>query len=148
MEFDKKLLSALVVNYNEQHSCKRRGVSGGAPKHSSKNKKERRRTLSLNTGFAELRQRLPNLPADTKLSKIRTLRLAASYITHLRQLLAEAPPYNPMQHLNNAAPQIHMTEVAMDKVAFSPEPVEKRTSGRTGWPQHVWALELKQENPT
>lgn len=23
----------------------------------------------------------------------------------------------------------------------------RRAKGRTGWPQHVWALELKQEHP-
>ena len=32
---------------------------------------------------------LPWVPADTKLSKLDTLRLAASYISHLRQILAE-----------------------------------------------------------
>jgi len=51
-------------------------------------KKERRRTESINTAFAELRERIPNVPADTKLSKIKTLRLATSYICYLMDVLA------------------------------------------------------------
>lgn len=51
------------------------------------NKKERRRTQSINSAFANLRECIPNVPADTKLSKIKTLRLATSYITYLTELL-------------------------------------------------------------
>ncbi|KAL0273094.1 UNVERIFIED_CONTAM: hypothetical protein PYX00_005851 [Menopon gallinae] len=47
------------------------------------NKKERRRTQSINNAFADLRDCIPNVPADTKLSKIKTLRLATSYIAYL-----------------------------------------------------------------
>lgn len=47
------------------------------------NKKERRRTQSINNAFADLRDCIPNVPADTKLSKIKTLRLATSYIGYL-----------------------------------------------------------------
>ena len=39
--------------------------------------------------FTRLKTSLPWVPADTKLSKLDTLRLAASYISHLRQILAE-----------------------------------------------------------
>ena len=35
------------------------------------NKKERRRTHSINTAFTNLRDRIPNVPSDTKLSKIK-----------------------------------------------------------------------------
>lgn len=52
-------------------------------------KKERRRTESINTAFAELRECIPNVPADTKLSKIKTLRLATSYISYLMDVLAK-----------------------------------------------------------
>ena len=38
------------------------------------NKKERRRTQSINNAFASLRDCIPNVPCDTKLSKIKTLR--------------------------------------------------------------------------
>ena len=51
------------------------------------NKKERRRTQNINTAFADLRGCIPNVPTDTKLSKIKTLRLAISYIQHLMQQL-------------------------------------------------------------
>uniref|UniRef100_A0A182QYB7 BHLH domain-containing protein n=1 Tax=Anopheles farauti TaxID=69004 RepID=A0A182QYB7_9DIPT len=47
------------------------------------NKKERRRTQSINSAYTSLRDRIPNVPNDTKLSKIKTLRLAISYIAHL-----------------------------------------------------------------
>lgn len=52
-------------------------------------KKERRRTESINSAFAELRECIPNVPADTKLSKIKTLRLATSYIAYLMDVLAK-----------------------------------------------------------
>lgn len=51
------------------------------------NRKERRRTQSINSAFAELRECIPNVPADTKLSKIKTLRLATSYISYLMDIL-------------------------------------------------------------
>lgn len=51
------------------------------------NKKERRRTLSINNAFAQLRGCIPNVPSDTKLSKIKTLRLATSYISYLMDVL-------------------------------------------------------------
>lgn len=51
------------------------------------NKKERRRTQSINQAFSELRRHIPDVPSDTKLSKIKTLRLAISYISHLMAIL-------------------------------------------------------------
>lgn len=39
--------------------------------------------------FTKLKTSLPWVPPDTKLSKLDTLRLASSYIRHLRQILAE-----------------------------------------------------------
>ncbi len=51
------------------------------------NRKERRRTQSINSAFSELRECIPNVPADTKLSKIKTLRLATSYIAYLMDIL-------------------------------------------------------------
>uniref|UniRef100_A0ACB8EIX6 Uncharacterized protein n=1 Tax=Sphaerodactylus townsendi TaxID=933632 RepID=A0ACB8EIX6_9SAUR len=55
-------------------------------------RKERRRTESLNSAFSELRECIPNVPADTKLSKIKTLRLATSYIAYLMEVLAKDRP--------------------------------------------------------
>ncbi|CAH1985692.1 unnamed protein product [Acanthoscelides obtectus] len=56
-------------------------------KRSTANKKERRRTQSINNAYADLRDCIPNVPADTKLSKIKTLRLATSYISYLTRAL-------------------------------------------------------------
>ena len=56
------------------------------------NKKERRRTQSINNAFASLRDCIPNVPCDTKLSKIKTLRLATSYIGYLMQVLSTDDP--------------------------------------------------------
>ncbi|KAF3835921.1 hypothetical protein F7725_028479 [Dissostichus mawsoni] len=39
--------------------------------------------------ICRLKTSLPWVPADTKLSKLDTLRLASSYISHLRQILQE-----------------------------------------------------------
>ena len=50
-------------------------------------KKERRRTETMNLAFANLREHIPNVPTDTKLSKIKTLRLAISYIRYLMEIL-------------------------------------------------------------
>ncbi len=58
------------------------------PKNTN-NRKERRRTQSINSAFAELRDCIPNVPADTKLSKIKTLRLATSYIAYLSEILTK-----------------------------------------------------------
>ncbi|KAK3802218.1 hypothetical protein RRG08_004508 [Elysia crispata] len=59
---------------------------GGKPRCSA-NARERDRTHSVNTAFLTLRTLIPTEPADRKLSKIETLRLAASYIAHLSTVL-------------------------------------------------------------
>ena len=56
------------------------------------NKKERRRTVSINSAFGALRGCIPNVPSDTKLSKIKTLRLATSYIAYLMDILKTDDP--------------------------------------------------------
>ena len=57
------------------------------PRSSSNNERERGRTQSVNGAFASLRTMIPTEPRDRKLSKIETLRLAASYIEHLAATL-------------------------------------------------------------
>ncbi|KAG7520599.1 transcription factor 15 [Solea senegalensis] len=51
------------------------------------NARERGRTQSVNTAFSALRTLIPTEPVDRKLSKIETLRLASSYISHLANVL-------------------------------------------------------------
>ncbi|XP_019871303.1 heart- and neural crest derivatives-expressed protein 2-like [Aethina tumida] len=120
------------------------------------NKKERRRTQSINNAYADLRDCIPNVPADTKLSKIKTLRLATSYISYLTRALETDDPAggfkaelgsisrksnsNPVQ-VNDCTPgQASPRSDSSEDLTNS-----RKAKGRTGWPQHVWALELKQE---
>ena len=51
------------------------------------NQRERDRTHSVNSAFLLLRSLIPTDPVDRKLSKIETLRLAGSYISHLNTIL-------------------------------------------------------------
>ncbi|XP_061820728.1 musculin [Nerophis lumbriciformis] len=80
-------------------SCLRRTEDDGGHKQSKKdprqshrdaaNARERARMRVLSKAFSRLKTTLPWVPADTKLSKLDTLRLASNYISHLRQLLQE-----------------------------------------------------------
>jgi hypothetical protein len=51
------------------------------------NQRERDRTHSVNSAFVQLRDLIPTEPLDRKLSKIETLRLAGSYISHMHSVL-------------------------------------------------------------
>ncbi|XP_074651118.1 uncharacterized protein LOC141905914 [Tubulanus polymorphus] len=133
------------------------------------NKKERKRTQSINTAFAQLRGCIPNVPSDTKLSKIKTLRLATSYISYLMDVLSKEDAgtvtldgfkVDISKKLDAARAEKRKAELqailagnistnggsdgedrSSPKMTGSSEP--KRSRGRTGWPQDVWAAELK-----
>ncbi|XP_014015360.1 musculin [Salmo salar] len=71
-------------------------AAGGKPvvkarqiQRNAANARERARMRVLSKAFSRLKTSLPWVPADTKLSKLDTLRLASSYISHLRQVLQE-----------------------------------------------------------
>uniref|UniRef100_A0A3B4A6H9 BHLH domain-containing protein n=1 Tax=Periophthalmus magnuspinnatus TaxID=409849 RepID=A0A3B4A6H9_9GOBI len=51
------------------------------------NIRERKRMLSINSAFEELRGHVPTFPYEKRLSKIDTLRLAIAYIALLREIL-------------------------------------------------------------
>ncbi|XP_030055403.1 transcription factor 15 [Microcaecilia unicolor] len=73
-------------------ACKRpparsRRQAGVSKQRQAANARERDRTHSVNTAFTALRTLIPTEPADRKLSKIETLRLASSYIAHLANIL-------------------------------------------------------------
>lgn len=51
------------------------------------NIRERKRMLSINSAFEELRLHVPTFPYEKRLSKIDTLRLAIAYIALLREML-------------------------------------------------------------
>ncbi|XP_061844358.1 heart- and neural crest derivatives-expressed protein 2 [Nerophis lumbriciformis] len=123
------------------------------------NRKERRRTQSINSAFAELRECIPNVPADTKLSKIKTLRLATSYISYLMDILDKDGQLGDTQAFKadlkktdgrderrkrDAVDVPKTAPSSSSSSSSSSAQGDKKTKGRTGWPQHVWALELKQ----
>ncbi|CAH1110170.1 unnamed protein product [Psylliodes chrysocephalus] len=62
---------------------------------SQANARERDRTHSVNIAFTTLRTLIPTEPKDRKLSKIETLRLASSYISHLGTQLMAGPIEQP-----------------------------------------------------
>ncbi|EFN67759.1 Heart- and neural crest derivatives-expressed protein 2 [Camponotus floridanus] len=132
------------------------GVAPPRPKRrNTANKKERRRTQSINNAFSDLRDCIPNVPADTKLSKIKTLRLAASYIGYLMAVLesdeGEEPQTFRAEILSNGRrnkTQSNQNESCLQSVPNLGHEEPTKSKGRTGWPQHMWALELKQESPT
>ncbi|XP_031336797.1 uncharacterized protein LOC116166098 isoform X2 [Photinus pyralis] len=117
------------------------------------NKKERRRTQSINNAYADLRDCIPNVPADTKLSK--TLRLATSYIAYLTAVLENDEPAGGFKvelntsHKRSSCNTVQPADCSrvISECDISQEEIGncRRAKGRTGWPQHVWALELKQE---
>jgi len=106
------------------------------------NKKERRRTQSINNAFADLRNRIPQIPQDTKLSKIKTLKLATDYIEYLMKVLQENDPTHLLESgfkpdLGKLRRECRTKEIKME--------VERKSKGRTGWPPDVWATELKKK---
>ncbi|XP_019713613.1 transcription factor 15-like [Hippocampus comes] len=68
--------------------CAVPGTSGVVvQQRNAANARERHRTQNVNTAFSALRTLIPTEPMDRKLSKIETLRLASSYISHLANVL-------------------------------------------------------------
>ncbi|XP_053926704.1 transcription factor 15-like isoform X2 [Cuculus canorus] len=59
----------------------------GGGRRAAANARERHRTHSVNSAFGALRRLIPTRPADRRLSKVETLRLASSYISHLANVL-------------------------------------------------------------
>ncbi|CAH1180420.1 unnamed protein product [Phaedon cochleariae] len=66
------------------------------PQRNAANERERARMRVLSKAFCRLKTTLPWVPADTKLSKLDTLRLATSYIAHLRSVLLDQPVTNDL----------------------------------------------------
>lgn len=79
--------TSMLQQHVQRHIIDGLGMVVRPKRRNTANKKERRRTQSINNAFADLRDCIPNVPADTKLSKIKTLRLAASYIGYLMTVL-------------------------------------------------------------
>lgn len=88
----KRLKSRANNKHLKSHSDGRQSQRNAA------NARERARMRVLSKAFSRLKTSLPWVPADTKLSKLDTLRLASSYISHLRQLLQEDRYENSFVH--------------------------------------------------
>ncbi|KAM9337797.1 musculin [Symphorus nematophorus] len=83
------------------------------------NARERARMRVLSKAFSRLKTSLPWVPADTKLSKLDTLRLASSYISHLRQLLQDDRFENRFAHPVNLTWPFMMTGRSEDSQDIS-----------------------------
>ncbi|KAL3270778.1 hypothetical protein HHI36_021303 [Cryptolaemus montrouzieri] len=90
------------------------------------NARERDRTHSVNTAFTILRTLIPTEPKDRKLSKIETLRLASSYISHLgTQLLTgqiEQPCLKLLKSTNGNNSDFNMSQVCTFCMALRKNP--------------------------
>lgn len=64
---NKSNLNLVVTSGTEPHVPVVRVVK----RRTTANKKERRRTQSINSAYSSLREHIPNVPSDTKLSKVR-----------------------------------------------------------------------------
>ena len=53
-----------------------------------RNERERERVRCVNDGYARLRQHVPHVNKDKRVSKVETLRAAIDYIQHLQAILA------------------------------------------------------------
>lgn len=74
------------ANPDEKHG--RADLDNRTPRNTA-NARERARMRVLSKAFSKLKMTLPMVPADTKLSKLDTLRLAVHYIAYLRQVLLD-----------------------------------------------------------
>ncbi|XP_064614164.1 transcription factor 15-like [Liolophura sinensis] len=80
-------MSSETAPTSDANSYCRMSPGGTMKPRTAANARERDRTHSVNTAFVTLRTLIPTEPADRKLSKIETLRLATSYIAHLNTVL-------------------------------------------------------------
>ncbi|VDI69636.1 Hypothetical predicted protein [Mytilus galloprovincialis] len=92
------------------------------------NARERARMRVLSKAFSKLKTTLPWVPADTKLSKLDTLRLASSYIAHLRQVLNGEDDVDPqtsfIHPLNLTWPFSFSAKSGSGTESKSPEPIK------------------------
>lgn len=75
-------------DFSSEDKYNRDDLDNRAPRNAA-NARERARMRVLSKAFCRLKTTLPWVPADTKLSKLDTLRLAATYIAHLRAILRD-----------------------------------------------------------
>lgn len=118
------------------------GVSqeGKQVQRNAANARERARMRVLSKAFSRLKTTLPWVPPDTKLSKLDTLRLASSYIAHLRQILANDKYENGYIHpVNLVSSQGEAAAAARVPPPVRPPSGRRRVSAGLG-PPHLRSL--------
>ncbi|XP_026813247.1 protein atonal homolog 7-like [Rhopalosiphum maidis] len=93
----------------QQHQQQQRDLlEDGCPRNAA-NARERARMRVLSKAFGRLKTTLPWVPADTKLSKLDTLRLATTYIAHLSSLLTTTERSDSIVDQGETATQVAVT---------------------------------------
>ena len=88
-----------VRDQNEHYEVQGYCLQNEGPVRFAANVRERKRMMSINTGFEELRSHVPTFPYEKRLSKIDTLRLAIAYIALLRDILSSgSEPVEYVEH--------------------------------------------------
>ncbi len=82
---------------NQNHSHPISNVGPYKVQRHAANIRERKRMLSINSAFEELRLHVPTFPYEKRLSKIDTLRLAIAYIALLKDILMSGR--DPLEHI-------------------------------------------------
>ncbi|XP_030379728.1 transcription factor 15 [Scaptodrosophila lebanonensis] len=79
------------------------------------NARERCRTFNVNAAYEALRILIPTEPVNRKLSKIEVIRLASSYITHLRSTLIMGTDKSPclLQHSGKCKSEYGLARVSI-----------------------------------
>ncbi|XP_020026590.2 basic helix-loop-helix transcription factor scleraxis [Castor canadensis] len=99
------------------------------------NARERDRTNSVNTAFTALRTLIPTEPADRKLSKIETLRLASSYISHLGNVLLVGEACGDGQPCHSGPAFFHATRTGSPPPPPPPPPPAR--DGENAQPKQI-----------
>uniref|UniRef100_A0A1A9VJ11 BHLH domain-containing protein n=1 Tax=Glossina austeni TaxID=7395 RepID=A0A1A9VJ11_GLOAU len=88
----------------DEDNCSQSSRHGYPPvQRNAANARERARMRVLSSAFGRLKTKLPNIPADTKLSKLDTLRLATMYIKQLKAVVEGGDNANLNgDHINGA----------------------------------------------
>ncbi|XP_005176058.1 neurogenic differentiation factor 4 [Musca domestica] len=89
-------------DYDEDASSQSSRNDNPPVQRNAANARERARMRVLSSAFGRLKTKLPNIPSDTKLSKLDTLRLATMYIKQLKAVVEGNAPLNTNSAMGEA----------------------------------------------
>ncbi|GAB0086564.1 transcription factor 15 [Sergentomyia squamirostris] len=95
------------------------------------NARERYRTHSVNSAFNTLRLLIPTEPKNRKLSKIETLRLAKSYISHLAAILLTGNYNQPCVYVTSLSCHSSFPDYQLDEAGGEDEGEKLMEHSRT-----------------